>query len=248
MNQLVKITDEEIIAEIRKAAEDLKHTYPDIDIEKYVREVTNTLSQMSPELVEKRKKMIEKFMRPLMREGKSKIYPFKLFNARMYEDLGNQGPYGAMILPFDYGIYYKTGKPKDAVKVAIQNPIIKRMYQAPFKYYMMDEFMNYFGVDEWSTEFPLRNNELVNVEPKWMRQFGTLMVNHGITKDALQCKDCHTTKGVMDFKALGYTPERIKDLENLPELQRFEFYPDRKEQKVEKSSKKSKEGSKMTSK
>ena len=36
-----------------------------------------------------------------MEMGESKIYPFKLFNARMYEDMANRGPFGAMILPFD---------------------------------------------------------------------------------------------------------------------------------------------------
>lgn len=228
MNQITKITDPEIINAIRLQAEKLKHHYPDIDVDEYVAKATNTLSQLPPELLEKRKEMIEKYLRPLMQMGESKIYPFKLFNAYMYEDLTNRGPYGAMILPFDYNIYYETGKTKDAVIKAIQNPIVKRMYETPFKLYMMDEFMKYFGVGEWKTEYPLQDGKLVNVQPKWMRQMGTLMINHGITKDAFECLDCHKKNGIMDFKALGYRPERVAELENLPELETLmQYKPDK---------------------
>ncbi len=219
MNQMTKITDPEVIAEIRHTAMELKKHYPDMDVDKYVESAVNTLSQLTPEMLEKRKREVEANLRPLMQMGESKIYPFKLFNAYMYEDLTNRGPYGAMILPFDYNVYYETGETKEAVKTAIQNPIVKRMYETPFKIYMMDEFMKYFGVDEWNTDFPLQDGELKNVEPRWMRQMGTLMVNHGITKDAFDCEDCHQKNGIMDFKALGYRPERVKDLENLPELE-----------------------------
>lgn len=219
MNQITKINDPEIIEAIRIAAIELKKTYPDIDVDEYVKNAINSLSQMPPELIAKRKALIEKNIKPLMKMGKSKIYPFKMFNAMMYEDFGNQGPYGAMILPFDYNIYYQTGNPKQAVITAIQNPIVERMYQTPFKYYMMDEFMHYFGVDTWNTTFPLQNGELQNVYPRWMRQFGTLMVNHGISRQARECTDCHSPNGIMDFEALGYTPDRIKDLQNLKELE-----------------------------
>lgn len=218
MNQLTKITDPEIIQSIREVAIELKKKYPEIDVEKYVERVTNTLSVLTPENLQKRAEMIEKNLRPIMKQGKSKIYPFKLFNAQMYEDMTNQGPYGAMILPFDYPTYYQSGKTKNAVIEAIKHPIVKRMYQTPFKLYMMDEFMYYFGVDGWKTEYPLKNGELINVEPNWMRQFGTLMVNHGITGKAFDCKDCHSPNGIMDFKALGYSPARIKDLQYLEDL------------------------------
>jgi hypothetical protein len=127
-----------------------------------------------------------------------------------------------MILPFDYATYYEKGDPKSAVKVAIQNPIVKRMYQLPFKEYMMDDFMHYFGVDTWSDVYPLDDKgNLRNVEAHWMRQFGTLMVNHGIQKEGLDCKSCHSPNGILDFKGLGYSPERVKDLQNLKELKYF---------------------------
>ena len=47
------------------------------------------------------------------------------------------------------------------MQTAVANPIVKRMYEAPFKVYMMDEFMAYFGVDTWDTTFPLQNGKLV---------------------------------------------------------------------------------------
>ena len=72
--------------------------------------------------------------------------------------------------------------------------------------------------DEWKTEYPVKNGKLVNVEPHWMRQLGTLMVNHGITKEGRTCQECHSPHGILDFEVLGYSKERIKDLTNLPEL------------------------------
>ncbi|WPL14096.1 MULTISPECIES: cytochrome c3 family protein [Thiorhodovibrio] len=220
MNQMVRIDDPEALAEIRAAAEKLKETYPDIDVDDYVRKATDPLSQLTPEMLAKRREMIDKNLKVAMNEGESRIYPFKVFNAMMYEDMGNQGPFGAMILPFDYSTYYETGDPKAAVKVAISDPIVKRMYQTPFKVYMMDEFMYYFGVMQgWSPHFPMTDDgELVNVEPHWMRQMGTLMVNHGINGKGRECKECHDPNGVMDFAELAYSPERIAELQDLEGL------------------------------
>jgi hypothetical protein len=219
MQELAIIENPEIIAAIRSKAIELKKVYTDIDVDKYVETATQFLNQLSPAMLKKRRKMIRENLRTVMNQGKSKIYPFKLFNALMYEDMGNQGPFGAMILPFDYPTYYETGKARESVKIAIQNPIIKRMYETPFKLYMMDEFMYYFGVEEgWKTNYPLVDNKLVNVEPHWMRQMGTLMVNHGIEKNGRQCEECHRTNGIMDFELLGYSAKRVEELEHLPEL------------------------------
>jgi hypothetical protein len=218
MKQMVEITQPEILAMVRSAAGELKIKYKDIDVESYLAPVINATSQLTPQMLEKRKKAIEDNLRRIMNSGESKLYPFKLFNAMMYEDMGNQGPFGAMILPFDYPTYYQTGDTKKAVVKALENEIVKRMYQAPFKYYMMDEFMKYFGVPTWNTTFPVQNGQLTNVEPHWMRQMGTLMFNHGIQKEGRDCVECHSPTGIIDFKGLGYPPERVKDLQNLPEL------------------------------
>jgi hypothetical protein len=38
-------------------------------------------------------------------------------------------------------------------------------------------------------------------------------LSHGVTLErSLQCNDCHGPSGVMDFKALGYAEEKIKEL------------------------------------
>jgi hypothetical protein len=220
MQQMVRITDSEVIAAVRAAALKLKATYPDIEVESYVKAATDPLSQLSPAMLERRRQMIDTNLRAPMTVGSSRIYPFKLFNAMMYEDMGNQGPFGAMILPFDYPTYYETGDPKAAVVQAVRDPIIQRMYQTPFKLYMMDEFMSYFGVSGgWQTKYPLVGGKLVNVEPHWMRQMGTLMINHGIQGKGRECRDCHARDGIMDFKGLGYTPERVAELMDLEQLE-----------------------------
>ncbi|MCK5719244.1 MAG: hypothetical protein KAH84_04755, partial [Thiomargarita sp.] len=220
MQQMTILDNPEVIAEVRAKAIELKKIYPDIDVEKYVEAATKFLTPLSPEMLEKRQQMIQDNLRPVMNQGKSRIYPFKLFNAIMYEDMGNQGPFGAMILPFDYPSYYETGDTIESVKIALKNPIVKRMYETPFKLYMMDEFMSYFGILEgWKTNYPLVDDKLVNVEAHWMRQMGTLMVNHGIEKTGRQCDECHTTNGIMDFSLLGYPPERVEELENVSEIE-----------------------------
>ncbi len=218
MIQMSVIDNPEVIAELRKNVIKLQKIYPDIDVDEYVRMATQPLTQLSPELLEERKMVVHDKLRPIMDAGESKIYPFKMFNAIMYEDMGNQGPFGAMILPFDYPSYYETGNPTESVKIAISNPIVKRMYELPFKMYMMDEFMYYFGVDGWNTDYPLVDDELQNVEAHWMRQMGTLTINHGIEKGGYKCNQCHARKGIMNFELLGYPADRVKDLENLPEL------------------------------
>lgn len=218
MDQMVKIDDPAAVAAIRAQAQKLKEKYPEIDVDQYVREATNPLAALPPEMLAKRAAWIEEKIRPLMNRGKSRLYPFKLFNARMYEDMSNQGPFGAMILPFDYATYYETGDPTASMTKAIQNPIVKRMYETPFKEYMMDEFMSYFGVDKWSGEYPLQDGKLRNVEAHWMRQMGTLMFNHGIQREGRKCRECHDPNGILDFPRLGYSPERVRALQNLPEL------------------------------
>ena len=102
MQQLVRIEDPEVIAAVRAKAGELKQQYPDIDVDAYVRAATDPLSQLSPEMLAKRRQMIDANLRQAMNDGESRIYPFKPFNAMMFEDMDNQGPFGAMILPFDY--------------------------------------------------------------------------------------------------------------------------------------------------
>ncbi len=155
----------------------------------------------------------EQHFRPIAELGTSKIYPFKRFNAQMLEDMNNQGPFGGMLLPFDYNTYYETGDPKAAVLKAVEHPLIQKMYGPVFKAYMMDQFMAYMNVDGWNTNFDPNK-----IEPRWMRQDATLMINHGIQAQGRSCNDCHTRAvGLLDFEALGYPTDHAEALSTMME-------------------------------
>ena len=220
MNQMTTITDPVAIQSIARNTAEMRERF-NLDSAAYMAPIVNSLAQLSPEMLQRRRQAIEDHLRSRMNEGESRIYPFKLFNALMLEDMNNEGPFGAMILPFDYATYFETGNPEQSVRTAISHPIVRGMYGTVFKHYMMDEFMAYFGVGEWTTRYPLDEGNW-NVEPKWMRQMGTLMVNHGITGEGRQCSECHRENGILDFEALGYSEERVRDLQHLPELRLFE--------------------------
>ena len=96
---------------------------------------------------------------------------------------------------------------------------MRRMYESLFKVYMMDDFMQYFGMEKWNAEFPLNIDGELNAEPRWMRQTGSLLLNHGIEKKGYECRDCHVQNGIMDFHRLDYTSAQVEALQNLPELE-----------------------------
>ena len=51
------------------------------------------------------------------------------------------------------------------------------------------------------------------VEPRWLPTDAMLEISHAIRREgALTCDDCHGPAGVMDWEALGYTPEEIEEL------------------------------------
>ena len=152
----------------------------------------------------------EEVFRPIAREGESKIWPFKRFQAVMFEDLNNQGPFGGMLLPFDYKVYYETGDPVASVQAAAESPIMQKMYGGLFKWYMMDQFMEYMVVDGWDTNFSM---DRIASSP--MRNEATLMINHAISKDGRGCSECHSAEGILDFDELGYSPERARVLRSM---------------------------------
>jgi hypothetical protein len=40
-----------------------------------------------------------------------------------------------------------------------------------------------------------------------------ISVNHGVKRMGYSCRDCHSPHGVIDFAALGYSPEEVTKLE-----------------------------------
>ncbi|MDZ7639589.1 MAG: hypothetical protein U5J83_15245 [Bryobacterales bacterium] len=156
MEQMVHLNSEELRTLLAPELERLASQYS-FDKEAYLRDLTDTLNRMPESMLERRRQVLREKFAPLMAAGKSRIYPFKLFNARMFEDTTNQGPFGAMILPIDYKTYYQTGKPAEAVKAAMANPNVRKMYEAPFKASDLREFFSYFGVDDWKQSYPLQD-------------------------------------------------------------------------------------------
>lgn len=222
MQQMTEMDTDRVEALLEPALRQMEAEDPNFNRAAYTVAFMNTLSQLPGDLTERRVQVIAQYLRSAMAQGHSRIYPFKLFNARMYEDMGNQGPFGGVILPFDYKAYHETGNALDAVKKAIAHPIVKRMYDRPIQRYMLDEFRPFLGLDEWNHVYPLQDGELRNVEPRWMRQMSTLMVNHGVQARGLTCGECHSASGVLDWKALGYPAKRAKELANLPEAAYFD--------------------------
>jgi hypothetical protein len=157
----------------------------------------------------------EKTMRPIAQNGRpSKIYAMKLFNGRQHIDLQNMGPFGGMYIPYNLPTYYTTGDPDSAAKVEMQNPMMKMMYGWMFQVYMMDKFMSFMDVDGWDRDAYDDAAHLRKVEPRWIPQDASLEISHAIRRDgALTCNRCHSPNGVMDFKALGFDPDKVKSLQ-----------------------------------
>ncbi len=156
----------------------------------------------------------EKVMRPISHRKPSKIYAMKLFNGKQHIDLQNMGPFGGMYLPYNLPTYYTTGDPDKAAAEEMKHGMMKKMYGWMFDVYMMDKFMSFMEIDGWNTCAYKEASKIKRVEPRWIPQDALLEISHAIRKDgALTCNNCHSKNGVMDFKALGYTPEEVEALQ-----------------------------------
>lgn len=159
----------------------------------------------------------ENVMRPISKKKPSKLYAVKIFNGRQHIDLQNMGPFGGMFIPYNLPTYYKTGNPDSATVIEMKKSMMKRMYGFVFDKYLMDEFISYMDVDNWNTdayEDVLRHKK---VEPRWIPMNAGMEISHAIRRDgALTCQNCHSPKGVLDWKELGYTEDEIEALTENP--------------------------------
>ncbi|MEO2065021.1 MAG: hypothetical protein ABGX17_00785 [Desulfurobacteriaceae bacterium] len=57
-------------------------------------------------------------------------------------------------------------------------------------------------------ELPLKGNEDLLKDERAVAK-----MHNSLTKEALKCEDCHKENGKLDFRELGFGPERVKDLE-----------------------------------
>ncbi len=156
----------------------------------------------------------EKTMRPIAKAGRpSKIYPMKKFNGRQHIDLGNIGPFGGMFVPYNLPEYYRNGNPEQAAKLEMDKSMMSMMYGWMFKFYMLDRFMSYMAVDGWNTKSLADVKAGKNMEARWLPTAARMEISHAIRLEgALSCDDCHGPHGVMDWQALGYTPQEIDEL------------------------------------
>ncbi|WP_456419219.1 hypothetical protein [Thermovibrio sp.] len=57
-------------------------------------------------------------------------------------------------------------------------------------------------------ELPLKGNENLLRD-----KTAVAKMHNALTEETLKCEDCHQKGGRIDFRALGFSPERVKDLE-----------------------------------
>jgi hypothetical protein len=138
----------------------------------------------------------------------------KRFNGRQHVDLQNATPFGAMFVPYHLPTYYCTGDPARAARIEVAKPVMRLVYSSMFKYYMLDDFMAFAGGDDgWNPDGYEGVASLERVEPRWIPKDANLELSHAVRRDgALACGDCHAPEGVLDWRALGYTPEEAAEL------------------------------------
>ena len=155
----------------------------------------------------------------------SKLYAMKLFNGRQHIDLQNMGPFGGMFIPYNLHTYYASGDPDLAASKEMEKSMMKKMYGFMFKMYLMNKFMTF--MDDGSKEYLKGWNtksykDVLNmlegkVEPRWIPNDAGMEISHAIRLEgALTCANCHTSNGVLDWKALGYTEDEIAALAENP--------------------------------
>lgn len=156
----------------------------------------------------------ERVMRPLARAGRpSKLYAMKRFNGRQHIDLQNIGPFGGMFVPYNLPDYYRYGNPDAAARLEMGKSMMKMMYGWLFKFYMMDRFMSYLAVDGWNTDAYADVVAGRRTEPRWIPNDAMLEISHAIRREgALGCAQCHGPQGILDWRALGYTPQQAERL------------------------------------
>jgi len=75
-----------------------------------------------------------------------------------------------------------------------------------FKFYMLDRFISYMDVSSWNIASYEDAKNLRKVEPRWLPQDASLEISHAVrVEGALTCNNCHSSEGILDFEALGYS-------------------------------------------
>lgn len=157
----------------------------------------------------------EEVMRPIAQKKPSKLYAMKVFNGRQHIDLQNMSPFGGMYIPYNLPAYYSTGNADLAAQLELEKSMMKMMYGSLFKYYMMDRFMGFMDAGGWNTSAYSDAHALNTADPRWIPNDAMLEISHAIRKEGLQCIDCHSENGVLNWKELGYTEDDIASLKEV---------------------------------
>ncbi len=68
-------------------------------------------------------------------------------------------------------------------------------------------------------DIPFKGNEKLMSDSK-----AEASMHNALSDKPLTCDDCHKPNGVIDFKKLGFSPKRVKDLENNPVVKGLKQY------------------------
>jgi octaheme c-type cytochrome (tetrathionate reductase family) len=124
------------------------------------------------------------------------------------------------LLNFDVETYIRTGDIRKAVNVGLGRVGVMMSGQDPWA--MSDNMLDSIGANFWSGDvlgLDMPNNPM---DPTFdgsdpTRPTGSFIsLSHAIKRNgALACGDCHSPASVLDFAALGYTPERAAVLQSV---------------------------------
>ncbi|RUM42565.1 MAG: hypothetical protein DSY34_01655 [Desulfurobacterium sp.] len=111
------------------------------------------------------------------------------------------------------GVTYKWAEIKDGKVVLLEDGDFYGL-----KYIQSDERVFLSGEDSSAKIVPVYNGAPVELP---LKGNGNLLrdnkavasMHNALSEEALKCEDCHTRDGKMDFEALGFSPERVNDLE-----------------------------------
>jgi hypothetical protein len=126
------------------------------------------------------------------------------------------------LLNFDKETYVRTGNLRDAVNVGLGR--LGLMMSGQDAWGAPPAMLASVGANFWSGDIlglDLPNNPMdptFNPTAPPTEVTGSFIsLSHAIKRQgALRCADCHSTSGVMDFKALSYSPEDVTRLQNVP--------------------------------
>ena len=118
------------------------------------------------------------------------------------------------MLPFDLETYTKTGNVREAANVGLGR--LGMLMAGQDAWGMPNAQLSAVGANFWSGDLvglDLPNNPMDPTyspnSPPTQPTGSFVSISHAIDRRGLTCLDCHSESGVMDYTALGYTPDQV---------------------------------------